>query len=68
LFEPFYTTSSKGTGLGLYLARELCLNNGAMLDYEYRTEDVRPGAPDGMGEASGRFVITFAASSAQDTV
>jgi two-component system sensor histidine kinase PilS (NtrC family) len=63
LFEPFYTTSSKGTGLGLYLARELCLNNGAMLDYEYRTEDVRPGAPtDGTGEASGRFVITFAAS------
>jgi two-component system, NtrC family, sensor histidine kinase PilS len=38
LFEPFYTTSSKGTGLGLYVARELCLNNGAMLDYEYRTE------------------------------
>jgi len=68
LFEPFYTTSSKGTGLGLYLARELCLNNGAMLDYEYRTEDVRPGAPaGGTGEASGRFVITFAAASAQDT-
>ena len=63
LFEPFYTTSSKGTGLGLYLARELCLNNGAMLDYEYRTEDVRPGTPDaGTAEASGRFVITFAAS------
>lgn len=63
LFEPFFTTSSKGTGLGLYLARELCLNNGAMLDYEYRTEDVRPGAPaGGTGEASGRFVITFAAS------
>jgi two-component system sensor histidine kinase PilS (NtrC family) len=60
LFEPFYTTSSKGTGLGLYLARELCLNNGAMLDYEYRTEDVRPGAgTGGTGEASGRFVITF---------
>ncbi len=38
LFEPFYTTSSKGTGLGLFLARELCLNNGAMLDYEYRQE------------------------------
>jgi two-component system sensor histidine kinase PilS (NtrC family) len=68
LFEPFYTTSSKGTGLGLYLARELCLNNGAMLDYEYRTEDVRPDAPaGGTGEASGRFVITFAAASAQDT-
>ena len=65
LFEPFYTTSSKGTGLGLYLARELCLNNGAMLDYEYRTDDVRPGAPaGGAGDACGRFVITFAAASA----
>ncbi|WP_322402801.1 sensor histidine kinase [Massilia luteola] len=62
LFEPFYTTSSKGTGLGLYLARELCLNNGAMLDYEYRTEDVGPDPAGGTGEASGRFVITFAAS------
>jgi two-component system sensor histidine kinase PilS (NtrC family) len=56
LFEPFYTTSSKGTGLGLYLARELCLNNEAMLDYEYRFEDGMAQA----ATASGRFVITFA--------
>lgn len=33
LFEPFFTTNSKGTGLGLYLAREICLGNGAMLQY-----------------------------------
>jgi len=57
LFEPFYTTSSKGTGLGLYLARELCLNNGAMLDYEYRMGM----SSEGMDEPSGRFVVTFAA-------
>ncbi len=56
LFEPFYTTSSKGTGLGLYLARELCLNNEAMLDYEYRFD----GGVFGQAKASGRFVITFA--------
>jgi two-component system sensor histidine kinase PilS (NtrC family) len=56
LFEPFYTTSSKGTGLGLYLARELCLNNQAMLDYEYRFDANVTGAY----KASGRFVITFA--------
>jgi two-component system sensor histidine kinase PilS (NtrC family) len=60
LFEPFYTTSRKGTGLGLYLARELCLNNGAMLDYEYRFDD----NAGGVRRASGRFVITFAAPGA----
>lgn len=61
LFEPFYTTSSKGTGLGLYLARELCLNNGAVLDYEYRIDLKNVAAPrPGTMQQSGRFVITFA--------
>ncbi len=33
LFEPFFTTQPKGTGLGLYLSREFCLANGATLSY-----------------------------------
>lgn len=33
IFEPFYTTSSKGTGLGLYICKELCEMNQAWLDY-----------------------------------
>lgn len=33
IFEPFYTTVSTGTGLGLYIARELCEANGANIQY-----------------------------------
>jgi two-component system sensor histidine kinase PilS (NtrC family) len=33
-FKPFYSTGVHGTGLGLYLCRELCEANGADLDYE----------------------------------
>jgi len=32
IFEPFFTTHTQGTGLGLFIARELCATNGASLD------------------------------------
>jgi len=38
IFEPFFTTESKGTGLGLYISRELCESNQARLDYRERDE------------------------------
>ncbi|MEX0605213.1 MAG: ATP-binding protein [Marinobacter sp.] len=48
VFEPFFTTDKSGTGLGLYLARELCESNQAHLSL---LEDDQPGCC---------FRITFA--------
>ncbi len=38
IFEPFFTNGAggTGTGLGLFISRELCQTNGALLAYETR--------------------------------
>lgn len=48
IFDPFFTTSPKGTGLGLYIAKELCEGNGASIDYH-----------PGDGGVGSRFRITL---------
>ena len=36
IFEPFFTSEAGGTGLGLFISRELAQSNGALLVYEPR--------------------------------
>lgn len=36
IFEPFFTSRASGTGLGLFIARELAQCNGALLVFESR--------------------------------
>jgi two-component system sensor histidine kinase PilS (NtrC family) len=38
VFDPFYTTEERGSGLGLYISKELCEINQASLHY-HRTAD-----------------------------
>ncbi|MBK9161737.1 MAG: PAS domain-containing protein [Nitrosomonadales bacterium] len=53
LFEPFFTTAAEGSGLGLYIAKELCEANGARLEYHDR------GDVPGAEPAGACFRIVF---------
>ncbi len=41
LFEPFFSTRSRGSGLGLYICRELCERYGASIEYRARARHDR---------------------------
>ncbi len=34
LFEPFFSSQSRSSGLGLYICRELCIRHGASINYQ----------------------------------
>ena len=41
LFEPFFSTRSRGSGLGLYISRELCERHGARINFRPRPASER---------------------------
>jgi len=49
LFEPFFSSESRSTGLGLYICRELCARHGASIAYR------RSAGPTGPGEGKEFF-------------
>jgi two-component system sensor histidine kinase PilS (NtrC family) len=54
LFEPFFSSESRSSGLGLYICRELCSRHGAAISYQRVTR------PSGRGDIGGNaFTVGF---------
>ena len=60
LFEPFFSSESRSSGLGLYICRELCERHGAT----HRLRAPRAGA-DGSGRDGNEFTVAFVRAPAQ---
>ncbi|MPM24439.1 Adaptive-response sensory-kinase SasA [bioreactor metagenome] len=54
LFEPFFSSESRSSGLGLYICRELCSRHGANIRYERTTLALQRGDIEG-----NAFIVTF---------
>jgi two-component system sensor histidine kinase PilS (NtrC family) len=53
LFEPFFSSESRSSGLGLYICRELCDRHGATIAYAWTP------APDGSGREGNEFTVSL---------
>lgn len=54
LFEPFFSSESRSTGLGLYICRELCEGHGAVIAYRRAPRESRA-----VNVIGNEFHITF---------
>jgi two-component system sensor histidine kinase PilS (NtrC family) len=56
LFEPFFSSESRSSGLGLYICRELCERHGAAMTYERAAAGSASNAREG-----NEFMVLFTA-------
>lgn len=61
LFEPFFSSQSRSTGLGLYICRELCERYGARLGYQRLARNTARGSVEG-----NAFTLVFSPGGAMD--
>jgi two-component system sensor histidine kinase PilS (NtrC family) len=54
LFEPFFSSESRSSGLGLYICRELCESHGASITYLRSQREV-----DGIRTEGNDFFVSF---------
>lgn len=54
LFEPFFSSESRSSGLGLYICRELCQRHGASISYQRLTRTTLRGEVGG-----NAFTVSF---------
>jgi two-component system sensor histidine kinase PilS (NtrC family) len=60
LFEPFFSSESRSSGLGLYICRELCEEHGASIVYDRTPREV-----EGQPVEGNEFIVTFQATPAR---
>ena len=61
LFEPFFSSDSRSSGLGLYICRELCERHDASLIYQRTVRSARGHPTEG-----NEFVVTFRRAESPD--
>jgi two-component system sensor histidine kinase PilS (NtrC family) len=54
LFEPFFSSESRSSGLGLYICQELCEGHGASIAYQRNAREV-----EGIAVAGNEFSVSF---------
>lgn len=59
LFEPFFSSESRSSGLGLYICRELCERHGAAISHERSHRDLGDGPIEG-----NEFSVVFQSAGA----